>query len=65
MSEQESTFRGRALFKGRDTSFGIFYPTNYIIAVFDSYETAKHAINRSCSRRVTWMMKSMRYRASM
>jgi hypothetical protein len=40
---KEPHFKGRALFKGHDTRFGIFYPTNYIIAVFDSYETARHA----------------------
>lgn len=34
---------GRALFKGKDTSFGIFYPTDYVIAAFDSFETAKKA----------------------
>lgn len=43
MSEQEPTFKGRAFFKGSDTSYGIFYPTNYIIAIFDSYETAQRA----------------------
>ena len=43
MNEQEPTFIGRSLFKGHDTRFGIFYPTNFIIAVFDSYETAKRA----------------------
>lgn len=37
MSEQ------RPFFKGKDSSFGIFYPTDYIIAVFDSYETAQRA----------------------
>jgi hypothetical protein len=43
MSEHEPTFVGRSLFKGHDTRFGVFYPTNFIIAVFDSYETAKRA----------------------
>ena len=43
MNEQEPTFIGRSLFKGHDTRFGIFYTTNFIIAVFDSYETAKRA----------------------
>lgn len=38
MQEQ---FEGRAFFKGGDTSFGIFYPTDYVIAVFDSHETAQ------------------------
>lgn len=41
MSDQEHHFKGRALFKGHDTRFGIFYPMNYIVAVFDSYETAQ------------------------
>ncbi|MGI8740097.1 MAG: hypothetical protein ACR2KU_10860 [Gammaproteobacteria bacterium] len=43
MSEQEPTFKGRAFFKGSDVSYGIFYPVNYIIAVFDSYEIAQRA----------------------
>lgn len=43
MSDQEHHFKGRALFKGHDTRFGIFYPTNYIMAVFDSYEIAIRA----------------------
>jgi hypothetical protein len=43
MSEQEHHFKGRALFKGHDTRFGVFYPTNFIMAVFDSYETAQRA----------------------
>jgi hypothetical protein len=43
MDEQEHHFKGRALFKGHDTRFGIFYPTNYIMAVFDSYDTAQRA----------------------
>lgn len=43
MSEQEHHFKGRSLFKGHDTRFGIFYPTNYIIAVFDSYQIAQDA----------------------
>ncbi|MGH8502636.1 MAG: hypothetical protein ACREVE_09215 [Gammaproteobacteria bacterium] len=33
----------RPFFKGSDTSFGIFYPTDYFIAVFDSPETAQRA----------------------
>jgi hypothetical protein len=43
MSDQEHHFAGRSLFQGPHTRFGIFYPTNYIIAVFDSYETAQRA----------------------
>ncbi|MBA3731819.1 MAG: hypothetical protein H0W93_05565 [Gammaproteobacteria bacterium] len=39
----EPTFKGRAFFKGSDVSYGIFYPVNYIIAVFDSYEIAQRA----------------------
>lgn len=37
MQDQEPSF------KGRDTSFGIFYPTGYIIAIFDSFDTAQRA----------------------
>jgi hypothetical protein len=33
----------RPFFKGGDTSWGIFYPTHYFIAVFDSPETAPGA----------------------
>ncbi len=33
----------RPFFKGRDTSYGIFYPTDYLIAAFDSYEAAERA----------------------
>lgn len=33
----------RPFFKGSDTSYGIFYPTDYFIAVFDSPETARRA----------------------
>lgn len=36
----------RPLFKGSDTSFGIFYPTDYMIAVFDSMDTALLAEDR-------------------
>lgn len=43
MPEQDPSFQGRKLFKGRDTSWGIFYPTDYIVAIFDSVETAKRA----------------------
>jgi hypothetical protein len=43
MQEQDSSFQGRKLFKGRDTSWGIFYPTDHIIAIFDSFDTAKRA----------------------
>lgn len=43
MREQAPSFKGRALFKGRDTSWGVFYPTDYIIAIFDSFETARRA----------------------
>jgi hypothetical protein len=43
MLEQKPSFKGRALFKGRDTSWGVFYPTDYIIAIFDSFETAQRA----------------------
>ncbi|MDN5870781.1 MAG: hypothetical protein L0H73_08705 [Nitrococcus sp.] len=34
-------FSGRDFFKGSDTSFGIFYPADYLIAVLDSNEAAK------------------------
>lgn len=37
----QGQFKGREFFKGDDTSFGIFYPTDYIIAVFDSHESAQ------------------------
>jgi hypothetical protein len=30
MQEDDSSFQGRRLFKGRDTSWGIFYPTDYL-----------------------------------
>lgn len=43
MTEQDSPFKGRELFKGRDTSYGIFYPTGYAIVHFDSHETAQRA----------------------
>jgi hypothetical protein len=43
MQDQDSSFQGRKLFKGRDTSWGIFYPTDYLIAIFDSFETSKRA----------------------
>jgi hypothetical protein len=43
MQEQDHSFKGRSLFKGGDTSWGIFYPTGYIIAIFDSLEAAKRA----------------------
>jgi hypothetical protein len=43
MQEQDPPFKGRAFFKGRDSSWGIFYPTGYIIAIFDSAETARRA----------------------
>jgi hypothetical protein len=43
MQEQDPSFQGRKLFKGRDTSWGIFYPTDYLVAIFDSLETAKRA----------------------
>ena len=43
MPEQDPSFQGRKLFKGRDTSWGIFYPTDYIVAIFDSVGTAKRA----------------------
>lgn len=43
MTEQEHHFKGRALFKGHDMRFGIFYPTNYLIAIFDSPEIAERA----------------------
>jgi hypothetical protein len=34
----------RPFFKGRhDTSYGILYPTNYLIAAFDSFKTAQCA----------------------
>jgi hypothetical protein len=33
----------RPFFQGPDTSFGIFYPTDYLIAVFDSFVTAQQA----------------------
>ncbi|MBA2410014.1 MAG: hypothetical protein H0V62_09680 [Gammaproteobacteria bacterium] len=34
----------RPFFKGKhDTSYGILYPTNYLIAAFDSLETAQRA----------------------
>ena len=33
----------RPIFKGADTSFGIFYPTDYFIGVFDSFATAQQA----------------------
>ncbi|MGH8501760.1 MAG: hypothetical protein ACREVE_04680 [Gammaproteobacteria bacterium] len=32
--------------KGSDTSLGVFYPMNYIFAVFDSYESAQRAEQR-------------------
>jgi hypothetical protein len=41
--EQEPSFKGRSLFKGRDTSWGVFYPTNHILAIIDSFETAQRA----------------------
>lgn len=34
-------FKGREVLKGKDTSFGIFYPTGYIIAALGSYEAAQ------------------------
>lgn len=43
MSGQEPTFKGRALFKGRDTSWGVFYPTDYILAIFESFQSAQRA----------------------
>lgn len=43
MQEDASSFQGRRLFKGHDTSWGIFYPTDYLIAIFDSIEAAKRA----------------------
>jgi hypothetical protein len=41
--QAQASFQGRKLFKGRDTSWGIFYPTDYIVAIFDSLETANRA----------------------
>jgi hypothetical protein len=38
MSEE---FQGREVLKGKDTSFGIFYPTGYIVAALGSYEAAQ------------------------
>ncbi len=35
--------REQSFFKGSDTSFGIFYPTDYLIAVFDTIGTAEQA----------------------
>lgn len=43
MSDESPSFKGRTLFKGPDTSFGIFYPTHYLIAAFDSHDTARRA----------------------
>jgi len=43
MEEQDPSFKGRALFKGRDISWGIFYPTGYIVTIFDSLEDAQRA----------------------
>ena len=43
MQQDASWFQGRRLFKGHDTSWGIFYPTDYLIAIFDSIEAAKRA----------------------
>jgi hypothetical protein len=31
------------MFKGRDTSWGVFYPTDYMLVIFDSFETAQQA----------------------
>lgn len=30
-------------FQGTETRFGIFYPHNYVVAVFPTYESAQHA----------------------
>ena len=43
MREQEPSLRARAFFKGRYMSWGVFYPTNYVVAIFDSFETAQRA----------------------
>ncbi len=43
MRKEDPSFKGRAMFKGRDTSWGVFYPTDYMLAIFDSFETAQQA----------------------
>lgn len=47
MSEQ------RPFFKGDEESFGIFYPTNYLIAAFESNESARRAKDILCSNGYT------------
>ena len=43
MEKDASSFQGRRLFKGNDTLWGIFYPTDYLIAIFGSIEAAQRA----------------------
>jgi hypothetical protein len=43
VTKEDRSFKGCTLFKGRDTSWGVFYSTDYMLAIFDSFETAQQA----------------------
>lgn len=42
-TETQPLSRLSTFFQGSETRFGIFYPQNYVVAVFPDYETARQA----------------------